>query len=291
MEKFTVTCADGVPLKGILLLPESPKAMVQFNVGTASKKEFYLPFLEYLAENGYASCLWDYRGSGESAPENMRKCDFTFRDYGMKDMPAIKEFLQKRFPDLPLFFFGHSSGGQQVGMMPDLEGVKGMVGFAVSTGYLPHMPLGYRLQSAYFFFLFSPVSFLLTGYLRAKKFGIMEDLPKNVVKEWRRWCLRPTYLFDQKFFGKTVPTGHYAGMPFPIHIIWTPDDPISNERSVPSFWKNVHSEKGISFTKIDPKAVGNGEIGHFGFFKKKFRETLWPLGLAKLDEFLAGKGN
>jgi len=64
-EKFHVKCTDGIILKGLLLLPENPKAVIQFNCGTATKKEFYLPFLEFLSQHNYICCLWDYRGSGE----------------------------------------------------------------------------------------------------------------------------------------------------------------------------------------------------------------------------------
>jgi len=96
-EKFTATCIDGVQLNGLLLIPENHKAVVQFNCGTGAKKEFYKPFLSYLAAHGYVCALWDYRGSGESAPKDLANCDFTFRDYGIKDMPTIKSYLRSRF--------------------------------------------------------------------------------------------------------------------------------------------------------------------------------------------------
>ena len=181
-EKFTVTCVDKVELKGVLIIPETPKAVIQFNGGTAAKKEFYLPFLEYLASNGYVCCLWDYRGSGESAPADLSNCEFTFSDYGLKDMPAIKGFLNARFPSLPFFFFGHSVGGQQVGFIENLEDVTGMVNFAVSTGYLRNMPIGFRILSYYFFYIFVPLSVRMTGYIAAKRFNHMEDLPRHVAK-------------------------------------------------------------------------------------------------------------
>ncbi|MGB0524279.1 MAG: alpha/beta fold hydrolase [Flammeovirgaceae bacterium] len=288
-EKFSVTCADGVSLKGTLLIPEQPKAVVQFNGGTAAKKEFYLPFLEYLAENHYLCCLWDYRGSGESAPKDLATCEYTFRDYGLKDMPAIKQYLRERFPALPFLFFGHSVGGQQMGFMNKLDDVKGMVGFAVSTGYTLHHPFYYRFIAGFFFLIFTPLSIALTGYLKAKKFGIMEDLPKNVVLEWRAWCFKKNYIFDKKFSNKTVPTDHFKALPFPIHIFWATDDPISNKKSVPTFWSHVKSKFAITFSKIIPSEVGAKSIGHFGFFNKKHKNTLWPRALTKLNEFLSVK--
>lgn len=285
-EKFQVNCADGITLKGILLLPENPKAVLQFNCGAATKKEFYLPFLTYLAQHGYICCLWDYRGSGESAPPSLNACNYTFSDYGTKDMPAIKDYLNNRFPDKPFLISGHSVGGQQLGFMNNLQGTLGVVNFAVSTGYLPHMPLGYRLSSYFFFFIFTPISILLTGYVKTKKFGIMEDLPKKVVTEWRAWCLKKDYLFDKKFLGKTVPIGNFKNYDFPIHAFWAEDDTISTKKNTLNYWKHVQSSQPIEFSRLKPNDFGVKTIGHFGFFKKKMKDQLWPWVLKKLDEFL-----
>ncbi|MBK6267354.1 alpha/beta hydrolase [Marivirga sp. S37H4] len=283
---FSVECEDGFVLKGMLLIPESPKAIIQFNGGTGAKKEFYLPFVKYLAENDYVCCLWDYRGSGDSDVEDLSKCEFSFLDYGIKDMPAIKKYLESEFPELPFMFFGHSVGGQQIGFINKLENVKGMVNFAVSTGYLPYMPLGFRLKSFFLFYIFTPLSSFFTGYVNASRFGIMEDLPTNVVKEWRSWCSQKSYFFDSEFYGKSVSTGNFANYNFPIHVFWATDDPISNKKSVPAYWSNVSSAKGIDFTKLTPAEINKMSIGHFGFFKKRMKEKLWPSVVQKFDQFL-----
>jgi predicted alpha/beta hydrolase len=285
IEKFQTECVDGVILKGVLLLPKNPKAVIQFNGGTATKKEFYLPFLEYLAQHNYICCLWDYRGSGESAPSNLKSCDFTYSDYGLKDMPAIKKYLNVRFAQLPFLFFNHSAGGQQIGLMNNLENVAGAVNFAVSTGYLPNMPLGYRLRSGYFFHIFTPLSIWFAGYLKAKQFGYMEDLPKNVVNEWKAWCMKKDYLFDAEFYGKSIPEGNFKKFDFPIHTFWSIDDTISTEKNTENFWKHIASSKPIGFTKLIPKDVEVKSIGHFGLFKKSMKSKLWNRALEKLEEF------
>lgn len=285
-ENFSTTCSDGVVLKGLLLIPDAPKGIVQFNNGTAAKKEFYLAFLEYLASNGYICCLWDYRGSGESAPPNLAKCDYTFSDYGVKDMPTIKDYLRERFPQLPFFIFGHSAGGQMAGFMNNLADVQGLLCFAVSVGHAPFMPLYYRFLTNFFFDFFTPLSTAITGYLPAKRYGIMEDLPKKVVLEWRAWSRKPNYFFNEKFYGRSVPKGDFQNYTFPVHIFWATDDPIANEKSIPAYWDNVKSTHGIHFTKLDPKDIQEKKIDHFGFFRKRMKTKLWPLALAKLDEFL-----
>jgi predicted alpha/beta hydrolase len=290
-ESFTVQCTDGVTLHGVLLIPQQPKAVVQFNNGTATKKEFYLSFLEYVAEHGFICCLWDYRGSGASAAVDMRNCDYTFSDYGLKDMPAMKQYLNHRFPELPFLLLGHSAGGQQVGFMHNLEGVKGMVCFAVSTGYAPHMPLGYRLKSHYFFYIFTPLSILLTGYISAKRFKIMEDLPKNVVLEWRNWCAHQDYFFHSKFAGNTLPVGSFKNYDFPIHLFWAVDDTISNEKNTHNYWKHIKSSRPVEMTRYTPQELGIKNLGHFGFFKKSRKNDIWAAAVGKLEAFLSDATN
>jgi predicted alpha/beta hydrolase len=285
-EEITVTCADGVKLHALLLIPEKPKAVVQFNGGTGAKKEFYQPFIEHLAQQGYLCCLWDYRGSGLSAPPSLKGCNYTFSDYGLKDMPAVKSYLRGRYPQLPFLVVGHSAGGQQWGFMQDHSDVKGLLGFGVSVGYAPYMPFAYRMQSHFFFYMFTPLSVLFTGYVAAKRFGIMEDLPKNVVREWRDWCAKPDYFFNPKFYGKTVPVGEFKNYPFPVHVVTAIDDTISNQRSVPAFWKHVESSKGITHQLITPQQYGVKAIDHFGFFKKNMKDTLWGEAVQVLDGFL-----
>ena len=285
-EKFEIKCEDGVVLRGRLLIPPSPKAVIQFNCGTAARKEFYLPFLEYLSDNQYVCCLWDYRGNGDSAPENLKNCEYSFLDYGLKDIPTVKRYLRNRFPDLPYLIIGHSAGGQQVGFTEDLSDVKGMIGFAVSVGYRPFMPLHYRLLTLFFFYMFSPVSIALTGYVRAKKFGIMEDLPRNVLRQWRDWCSKSDYFFDQQFYEKNVPRGNFKNYDFPIEIYWTSDDTISTERAVHSYWKNIENKKTINFNGIKPENFQMKQIGHFGFFRRSLRDKLWPDVVQKLNSFL-----
>jgi predicted alpha/beta hydrolase len=286
IEKITVLANDDVPLRGQLVLAENPVGVIQFNGGTAAKKEYYLPFLEYLADHGFIGCLWDYRGSGESAPENLGRCDYTFSDYGIKDMPAIKNYLKTRFPTLPLILIGHSGGGQQAGLSTDINDYAGMIGFAVSAGYLPNMPLRYRILGYYFFNIFSPLSILIAGCVRAKRFGYMEDLPKNVLLEWRDWCRKPDYLFDPDFSGNTIPKGSYHDMPFPIHVFSATDDTISRGKNVERFWKHVHSKSGIKHVLLKPEEMRFTEIGHFGFFHKKMVEKFWPTVLEVAKGFL-----
>jgi predicted alpha/beta hydrolase len=284
-EKITIPCADGTLLKGVLLIPEQVHAVVQFNGGTAVRKEYYLPFLEYICAHGYLCCLWDYRGSGESAPVSLKNCDYRFSDYGVKDMPAVKSYLRNRFSEYPLYVIAHSVGGQQLGFMDETKDIQGLIGFSVSTGYFKTMPWKYRLSCYYFFYLFGPLSIAIKGYVANKRFGYMEDLPKNVVREWGTWCHKPDYFFDTKFAGVSVPKGSFEQYTFPVHLYWATDDPIANSKSVATYLRHVRSTKTITTQEVVPEKYQVKAVGHMGFFRRQFKNTIWKEALNKLNEF------
>ncbi len=282
-ERLRIPALDGYPLAAQLLVPENPVGLVQLNGGTAIVKEFYGAFARFLVEKGYAVCLWDYRGTGESAPKRMRGFSARMLDWGTLDMPGVLDFLDEQFPNLPKLVVGHSAGGQQVGFMPNLDKLAGLVCFATSSGYWGFMPPGYQLKTHIFFRAVVPAGNALLGYTAARRLGIMEDLPAGVTAEWRAWCSRPAYFFDPKFFGKTVPTGRFDALPFPVKVFWATDDPISNARSVPAFWQHIRSTHSLDVEALRPAEYGLKTIGHFGFFRKTARETLWPKALAALE--------
>ena len=286
-ESFSVVTEDGVQLKGELLYPEgTAKAIVQINAATGSKRGYYIPFAQFLTEHGFIVCLWDYRGMGESAPSSLKDVDYKFSDVGLKDIPAILDFLNSKFSLIPILGVGHSVGGQQLGLIKNNHLMKGFIAVATSAGFPGYMPLGYRLKTLYFFYVVSPLSIKLKGYVAAKKLGIMEDLPRNVLLEWRDWCSKPDYLFDSTFYGKTIPVGNYQRLTFPVKVITATDDPIANPRSVKRFWSHVISNQGIFFKSYSPAELRVSKIDHFGFFRKTFKDSIWKEMLESLENFI-----
>ena len=285
IEKINITCADGVVLAARLVVPSSlPKAVVQINSATATPKEYYANFANYLAQNGFVVCYYDYRGICESQPlGGLKGCDYQYLDWPMLDMPAVLYYLDGRFENLPKLIVGHSVGGQKIGLMPNLNKIKGMFTFATSAGYWGNMPWAYRLQTHFFFEIVRPITHFLFGYTATKKLGLMEDLPKNITNTWRDWCSVPDYFFDERFLGKTVPKGYYNAIPFAIKVYWASDDPISNHKNITNFWKHIKSTQRIDIEELKPENFKVKSIGHFGFFRKTFKESLWPIALKDLE--------
>lgn len=296
VETIEVQCADGVRLSGRLYLPEGAmRALVMINPATAARTSYYYPFAEFLRTQGFGVCCWNYRGMDGSGQDSLKGCAYQFTDVGKLDIPAVIDFLKARFAGVPLLCIGHSVGAQQVGLVANNHLLDGLIAVATSVGYPPFMPLGYRLQTHFFFQIFAPLSILLKGYVAAARFGIMEDLPRDVALQWKAWCYRPDYLFDRRFYGRPeayggVVRGNCQALPFPVAVFTATDDEISTRQAVSRFWQHQQSTAGkIRFSWYSPRELGQPQIKHFGYFRKTFKDTLWQDLLQTLEGFLAHK--
>ena len=281
--KIKVLTPDGFELAGILYeYCGVPKAVVQLNIGTGMRKEFYAHFARFLAENGFIVCLWEYRGMGESKPDDPD--DFsciTMQDWAI-DMRAVLDFLDTRYPDWPKLMIGHSIGGQLLGLMPNHAILKGMVMINSSIGTWWHHAFPYRLKSYFFFNMLTPLAVPLLGYLPAKKMKIMEDLPGALILEWRKWCNAENYLFD---FPGSLAHNAYADIQLPLKAYWTTDDPIANAITVPALLRHFRKADIMTET-LRPADFGLKSIGHFGLFSRKVKNHFWTMVVEDLETLL-----
>lgn len=287
IETLEIDCEDDYKLGANLFLPiSSPRAVLQLNSATATPQSYYSNFAKYLVDQRqFAVLTFDYRGIGASKPASgLKGFKVEYTDWATLDMAAVSSFLNKRFPTIPLLQFGHSVGGQMMGLVPNIGLSKGLVTVGSAAGSTKNTVLGQKIQSTFFFEIVRPVSNLLFGYGRLKAIGLMEDLPKNLLNTWRNWCSVSDYFFDPKYYGEIKEIDGYKDFKIPIEIIVATDDRIATKSNVENFWKHAKSTKGINVSYLNPSDYGGNEIGHFGFFRRKFETTLWPLALDKLEK-------
>ncbi len=282
---INIPTPDGFNLSGVLYeYRGQPKAVVQFNIGTGMRKEFYGNLARYLAENGFIVCLWEYRGMGKSKPDDKDEFScITLQDWAI-DIRAVLDFLEARYPDWPKLMIGHSIGGQLLGLLPNHNILKGMLMINCSTGTWWHHTFPYRLKSYYFFNILTPLTVPFLGYLPTKKLKIMEDLPGALILEWREWCNSKNYLFD--FLDKSIPYHAYNEISMPIKAYWTTDDPIANAVTVPALLRHFR-KADIMNESIRPADYGVKRIGHFGLFSRKFKERFWSKLVNDLETMLS----
>lgn len=104
--------SDGLPLALTITedVKQRPKAVVQIIHGILEHKNRYQDFANYLAENGYIVVTSDNRGHGESVNEQFPLGHMPGIERMIEDQVNITDFIQKQYPELPVYLYGHSFG-------------------------------------------------------------------------------------------------------------------------------------------------------------------------------------
>ncbi len=232
-------------------------------------QQVYWKFAEYLIERGAANVTtFDYRGIGGSRADRRTNARFRMKDWALQDFSAMADHVRNHHPNHSLVGIGHSFGGQALGLSGRADLFMRFAMVATLNGYwrllkggLP-LILGMRLINA-------PVSKFI-GYVPGWM-GTGEDAPGRAFRDWTRWCSSPNYFFDDPSVPETV---NFQGVKLPLLFVRLDDDPWGNEAAIGDLrsWYPKCPQTEIVYT---PDHAG-GAIGHFGFFRSKYRETLWP---------------
>lgn len=120
MEKFTIKSpVDSLPLSCLLTEPMArthPKAIFQLSHGMCEHKERYIPFMEFLSDNGYICIINDHRGHGASV-KTADDLGFLGKDGHLalvEDTKAVTDYVKARYPGAKLHMLGHSMGSMVV---------------------------------------------------------------------------------------------------------------------------------------------------------------------------------
>ena len=247
-----------------------PWARVVIGGAMGARQDFYAPFAEYLAASGLDVATLDYRGMGYSRTGSLRGFETDVSTWAEGDLDGVVASMGQ---DLPLFFVGHSLGGQLLGVLPHNERVKAALHVSAGSGWYKlndRMRLGVRL----FWFAAVPLLTPLCGYFPGKALRMVGDLPSGVAWQWRRWCLHPDYLLSE---GERYRAA-FDRVRIPIRSYSFEDDPIITRAGVDSlhgFYRNA---------RVERLHVDAPPIGHFGFFHRRSEPTLWRESLGWLRE-------
>jgi predicted alpha/beta hydrolase len=273
MQKVFITAADGYKLAAIYGTPVgSSIGTVIISSATAVKKEFYINYARYLIQNGYNVFLFDYRGVGESAPEKLKSSKAYIHEWGTLDMNAALNYLVDKKGLSDIIWLGHSIGAQLTGFLTNTGHIKKVVAVNAAVGYWGYFPFPRKLVIWALWYLISPVLVKIYGYGTMKKVGWGEDLPKNVLMEWRSWCMNRNYYMD--FLKKNFQTDKFYDFAVPLTAVYTSDDFIANDKTA-SLMMNFFPNAPTNVIKLEVGKYTSHKVGHTGIFRKKFKNDLW----------------
>jgi len=260
-----LAAADGYAL-GATLYGAPSKRAVLVMAASGVPQTYYARFALHLVAHGFQVLTFDYRGIGRSRSTSVRKLPARMRDWALLDGAAALAALDHAEK---VIVVGHSFGGQSLGLLQR----DGRIGAALLVGsqsaYWRNYPLRGRLwvwPSAHFLL---PGITRVFGYFPGSRLGFGEDLPPGVAIEWARWCRHPTYLV-----GDLRAEDAYARFSAPVRAYALTDDAFAPPSAVRALLDLLPAAKS-ELRRVTPAEVGAKSIGHFGFFRERFRDTLW----------------
>jgi predicted alpha/beta hydrolase len=275
---------DGVPIGATLFEPAGPAVgTVIVHGATATPAGYYRRFAEFLAGSGLRVVTYDYRGIGGSRPPTLVGYRATMSDWANQDARAVHRFVRHRFGKDRVAVVGHSFGGQLLGLVDEGRDAAGIVLVGSQLGYYGHWPLPARVRLGIVWYALVPVLTSAFGYLPGKA-GLGEDLPSGVAEEWGRWCRHPDYFVGEHPDAED----RFAQIGSPVLLYSVTDDDMAPEPAVDALMQHLRSAN-VEHRRVDPQEHGGAPIGHFGFFRPRFRTTLWRDAATFLTDALQGR--
>lgn len=277
-----IPALDGLSLAASLFEPRErvAAATVLVTSATAVRRRYYNAFATDLAERGFRVVTFDYRGVGGSRPRSLRSAGGRMRDWAERDTDGVLAWIGERYPRSRLLLVAHSFGGQAIGLLRRRERVRAALMVASCNGYWRRWPVAAWPRMLALWYVVVPVATRLLGYFPGRMLGLGEDLPSSIARDWARWCRQPGYLLDDD---PAALRDRYAAVDLPIRCYSFTDDPYSPRPAVEALlaW---YTGTDVDHRRLRPEDVGARSIGHFGFFRDRFRDTLWPEAAGWLAE-------
>lgn len=279
VEHTTVAAADGLPIAVSTFEPAGDAGgTVLIATGVAVPRRTARHLAGWLAERGLRAVTFDYRGVGDTALPRGRHRETGLTDWA-RDGAAVFRWIEGRW-GTPAYF-GHSFGGQALGVADDLGRARGIVLAAAQfgdwrdwrgLGRIKMVGLWYGLMPAV-----SAVFRTIPGWA-----GLGMAVPSGVTREWARWGRHAGYL-TAVVDGATERLARVAG---PVLAYTFVDDALAPQRAAEHLLATL-TGASVTHLRITPGELGQSAIGHFGVFKEILAAPLWEEMHAFLREALA----
>lgn len=267
----TVSLPGGREITAVFYKPAGEvKGAVLVAPAMGVSQNYYAHFASWLSGEGYAVHTFDYFGIGRSLKGSMRKADVDISGWVSGDCNVMADIARLAAPGLPFYWIGHSLGGQVIGLLPGKERISKALMIASGSWYWRENSPELARKVWLLWYFMVPVALPVFGYFPGKKLGMVGDLPKKVMAQWRRWCLNPRYMIGVE----RGAAEQFSEFGAPLVSISFEDDEMMSARNIASL-ESFYTDAQKKIIRLAPQDVEAERIGHFGFFRREFKETLW----------------
>lgn len=288
---LVIYAADGFPLAARVWTSEAStrnQIVAIVNSGAGIACSYYDRFAAYLAVHGIPTILYDYRGIAKSRPRSLAGFPASVEDWGSKDCAAILEWATVHFPGAKALVIGHSVGGFLTGFAPNGCQIDRMVLVSAHTGYWGDYASSARLPMYLLWHLMMPALTHTVGYFPGRRLHLLEDLPRGVALDWAQ-RRKPDFWWHLKLADGSPDhdrinslVDRFRAITGKILALRFDDDPFATEPATNRILRLYANAPALEVL-VRRAEVGEQKIGHFGFFRSRFRVTLWPRVLTWLN--------
>jgi predicted alpha/beta hydrolase len=283
--ELKIAASDGMPLAATRFdPPQASTATAPVTIissAAAVRRGFYAPFATAIAERGSVVYTYDYRGVGGSLDRAIQQVDANMRSWGQRDARGVLEWVAAQHPGRSIHWVGQSyGGGFAIGLNRSNHLIARHLGIAVPHGWYRQMAGIEKLKVGLLMGAGVPLATALLGYLPGKRLGFGENLPKAAALEWRSWILSRNSMWD------TIPPAElapYTSFSAPMCFIRLTDDPWATEIATERMAAAFPAAQSKQIVALGPETTSGEPVGHLGFFRTRFKDTLWPHAFAWLE--------
>ncbi|NLX17246.1 MAG: alpha/beta fold hydrolase [Ramlibacter sp.] len=307
-QTLTIPAVDGYPLHvRIWRQPEAAAPVVIINPATSVLSRYYSRFASYLHSHGFHVVCYDYRGIGDSRPQQLRHFQANWLDWGGQDFEGVLRYVIGAFPDSPIQLVAHSVGGLLVGLAPSSHRIERVFAMGSQFAYWPDYAANRRVPMYLRWHIVMPIITALFGYFPGKRLGWLEDTPTGIVQDWNAATerLEQTWKNDARLRTpeqQQALVAQYGRVAADWLAFTVTDDPFGTEVATHRLL-DYYRGSNRQHLRLDPAQLDGQGIGHFAYFHARYADSLWPVALQWLQEgtlveavpgqrwtFLAGQG-
>ncbi len=287
VEPISLAADDGHTLGATLTRAVSDRPVVGVVVvagAMAVRASRYAKLARSFARSGFHVLTFDYRGVGDSLAGRVRSSRATLHEWGELDLAAVLAHADARFPELPLFFLGHSVGGQLFGLVKPGR-VRAAALFASQSGYFGHWSGAGRAAMAALWTVIPGLA-RTWGYLPMRALGQGDDVPAGVALEWASWGRDPRYIMkfaDERRGAHAHAFRSYRGR---LRLFSFADDVYAPRRAVEAL-AEAYSGASKVHVHLEPRDIHKRAIGHFAILREAYEDTLWAAAKTTFLDSLA----
>ena len=248
---------------------------------TGAPQGYYRGFAEYAADYpDFDVVTFDYRGIGKSLDGSVIDSKAKMSDWGKYDLEAVINWGDKRYDKI--FLIGHSVAGQIFPKAASKNRITAAYFVGAQSAYLGCWRGLWLLYVLIFWYILIPVTTFIYDYLPGWAMDGNIPIPKKAALEWRKWGTHRGGVLQ----GNPETIQQFESVKIPIHFVNIEDDKLLGPSKATQRLMHQYRNAVTTFQFISPKNLKLKHIGHFGFFKPKFKKPLWPMPMFFFTQYV-----